>query len=165
MSVGPKEGIYLDAALAVIGEQVDERIDEISRRRRRRGKVALAVLALATVLSGSAAAYAVTVVAAHARVTEQHAVAIVAGEARCADAGQSDAFFTAHYRASADSALSESALCAAVRADLVADPRRYEALTPDGALAAAATLLTDAGGVDITVQKATFSPVAAGGGR
>ncbi len=35
MSAQPKDGIYLDATLGVIGERIDERIDEIGRRRRR----------------------------------------------------------------------------------------------------------------------------------
>ena len=39
MNRAPKDGVYLDATLAVIGQQVEERIDERTRRRLRRNRI------------------------------------------------------------------------------------------------------------------------------
>ena len=155
-SNGPKEGIYLDATLAVIGQQLDERIDELSRRRRIRLRAVFAAVSLFAVASGSVAAYAATTVS-HSE-TQPVRVASAIADVRCVDAldGNGPAYFAVHYRADVSPTADPAAICASAGAALAADPSTYRAMSPDAAIAAATTLVADAGAMHATVQRATF---------
>jgi len=159
MSAQPKEGVYLDAALAVIGEQVDERIDELSRRRHRRRAWGVAGLVSATVLSGSVAAYALTA-AGTGDEAPAPVIALTAHSVACVDGTDPDAaaYFTARYRAAAGVEVSPTAICTAARTVADADVR---ALSPDAARALAGRLIAGAGDelgtADVRVDAASFA--------
>ena len=57
---GPKAGIHLDAAMAVVEQEVNERIDRIQDRRRRLSRVVVGALLVGTVAGGAATAAALT---------------------------------------------------------------------------------------------------------
>ncbi|AYF96872.1 hypothetical protein [Protaetiibacter intestinalis] len=58
---GPKEGVYLDAALSAVAERVEERIDRLVDRRRHRTRALVATLAGTTLLGGGVTAAALTI--------------------------------------------------------------------------------------------------------
>jgi hypothetical protein len=159
MSAQPKEGVYLDAALAVISEQIDERIDESSRRRHRRRVWGVAGLVSATVLSGSVAAYALTAAGTSGEASAPP-VAMTAHSIACVDGtdAAATAYFTARYRVAADVEVSPTAICTSARAVADADVR---ALSPDAARALAGRLIAGAGDelatADVRVDAASFA--------
>lgn len=107
----PKEGIYLDAALAVVGEQIAERIDDVERRRRTRRGIGTAMLALAVVASGSVAAVALAT-----RDAEEIPAKIAYEEpafVRCVEAPDAAdaAYFTVRYRVSTGVRVDGVGLC------------------------------------------------------
>lgn len=162
MSTGPKDGIYLDAALAVIGQQIDERIDALSRRRRVRARVGIAALSIAALASVSAAAYAFSTVAAQSSAVAMSPSPTVAGEVRCIDGvdAAAAAYFTASYRVGEKERVDDVALCVRAHDAIAAAPLQYEQLTPAQAVAAAVTLI----GTDtVAVDRASFGTAVAAG--
>ncbi len=127
MSERPKEGIYLDATLAVIGEQLDARIDELTRRRRTRSRFGVAALAVVALASGSVAAVAITTAgpdaapaaAAHTEVADLHCIDGL-DPARAA-------YFTVRYRVAPEMVVEDAATCAAAREAIAADGSLTEA--------------------------------------
>ena len=164
MSERPKEGVYLEAALGVIGEQVSERIDEISRRRRRRAKGGVVALAVATVLSGSLAAAAVTGAfesSATGAVQESAAWAAPV-QLRCVEGtdAQAPAFFTASYRAH-PGVMIDAAACAEARTVIGTDAEALSAATPDELVIAAEGVLRASAPEGVQVVEASFGRVSA----
>ena len=130
----PKEGIYLDAALAVIGEQIDERIDEVSRRRRTRRRFGVAALSIFALASGSVAAFALSATGEREEapavvMSAEHVVQCVEGEFAVRDQPRLCA------RAWSALASDSSTPLAATPQDLIAIVEDYlsEAITPEGA--------------------------------
>ncbi|QAY74525.1 hypothetical protein ET445_15510 [Agromyces protaetiae] len=127
----PREGVYLDATLAVIGEQLEERIDELSRRRRIGARVGVAALSVFAVTSGSlAAAVALSAVPeadpASAALSAVHELRCVEGT----DAG-GDAYFTLRYlTAEGAPAADDARVCASAWSALEADEAALVAATP-----------------------------------
>lgn len=145
MNEKPKEGIYLDAALAVIGEQVDERIDQLARRRVRRTRALIASLAVATVASGSVAAVALTSLAENDPVTAAESRS-VAAEVRCVDGPPGDtlaAYFTARYRTPETVEVDSVAVCEAARVAVEDDETLLDA-APSQLVTAARELIMGA---------------------
>jgi len=138
MTEGPREGIYLDAALAVIGEQVDERIDELSHRRRTRRRFGIAALSVFAVASGSVAAVALSTSGVGDR-TPAAVVLTIEHELRCVE-GESalrDAYFTLRYRTGEESVADPRRLCALAWSALQTDATRLQSATPDELIATA----------------------------
>lgn len=136
---GPKEGIYLDAALGAVGERVDERIDRMVATRRLRTRILVAVLSITTVVGGAATAAALTFATAPGEPTTrmvERVVSCVEGEDPDAEA-----FFAARLLvAETDAArLDSAALCDAAGAMLAARPELADA-NPAQLLAIAADL-------------------------
>lgn len=165
MNSQPKQGIYLDAALAVIGEQVDERIDEIERRRRRSARWGVAALSLAVVASGSVAAVALSAQRA-ADVAPPPVAATVAHELRCvegADAGAAS-YFTMRFRsADADVTDTAAALCDRAWKHLGEDGDALRSASPAELVALAETFAA-ADDIEIDVTRAAFGAREASGG-
>lgn len=174
MSDRPREGTYLDAALAVVGEQLEERIDELSRRRRMRNRVGIAALAVATVVSGSMAAVALsnptTDAAAPAPVS-----LTVSAELRCVDGFDASrpAYFAVSYRTTDEGALDGERACAAARSALAADDAQVTSAAPAALVAMAAELLGEAMGASgatvadlpaVAVDEASFGRLSPVGG-
>jgi hypothetical protein len=118
----PHQGIYLDAALAAIGERVEERIDRLVARRRGRVRALVATLAVATVAGGAATAAALTWgpdVAPDAGEAVQRQLACVPD-----DEPDAAALFTARFRIAVDDSdrWDPAALCEAAAARLAAQP-------------------------------------------
>ncbi|MFE6736877.1 hypothetical protein [Microbacterium sp. NPDC057650] len=162
MSERPKEGVYLDAALAVIGEHVEERIDELGRRRHRRARAGVAALIAATLLSGSAAAVAI-VQSQRAETAAPVAGESVSRQLSCvegADAGD-PAYFTVSYRIDEESSVDAMAVCAAARATLSSDAARIAQASPAELVAIATNLLKADAGDPLRVERATFGSISA----
>lgn len=136
---GPKEGVYLDAALGAVGERIDERIDRMVAKRRMRTRALVAVLSITTVVGGAATAAALT----FATAPDQSTAPPVEREVSCVDGADPDAeaFFTARLLvAETDVArLDSTALCDAAGAMLAARPELADA-NPAQLLAIAADL-------------------------
>ena len=94
---GPKEGIYLDAALAVVEQQVDERIDRIVDRRRRMTRLTIGVLLSTTLAGGALTAAALTYFPQEVLPAAEPLVAV---ELHCVEGGDATApaYFTARFR-------------------------------------------------------------------
>lgn len=139
----PKEGIYLDAALAVVGEQLDERIDELSRRRRLRTRVGVAALAVFAVASGGVAAVALSGLApapaSPAALSAEH-------EVRCVEGADSDdAYFTVRYRTAEGEADADAVrLCAQARSAIAGGFEEFRAASPKELRAIAEGFIADA---------------------
>lgn len=123
---GPKEGIYLDAALAAVGERVDEQIDRIAARRRRRSRALVASLAATTLLGGAVTAAALTFAPEPpaAPVYELHSVRCVEGADDAAGA-----FYAVRFEidAALQDRVNPEALCRAAWDRLAAAPRLVDA--------------------------------------
>ena len=167
MSDRPKAGIYLDAALGVIGEQIDERIDELARRRRGRARIGVATLAIATVASGSVAAFAIT--SAGGGAAPAPAALTLSAEVHCIDGSDADrpAFFTVRYRAQQASAGESARVCAAARSVLLSDDIAIAAAAPSEVVRIAEELVAVATGTTnaaVAVDEAAFGRLSATGG-
>lgn len=148
MSDAPKSGIYLDAALAVIGEQVDERIDELSRRRRLRYRIGLATLSIVALASGSVAAVALSS-AGSRKEAPPAAVLTIEHELRCVE-GESalrDAYFTVRYRMAEESGADQQRLCALAWSALETDAAMLRSATPEELIDIAEGLVEESLGV------------------
>lgn len=154
MRTGPVEGAHLEAKLAIIGQQVEERIDRLQGRRRRGLRIGIAALAVVA-LGGTAATAAALSYTPPATVVVE--VPVTIENLRCVDGDA--AYFTARYAipAADPDPVDRDAACAAARkAASTLDP----AATPEQLLAIAAGLLAEsADGADIRVLHATFGPV------
>lgn len=163
MNDRPKEGIYLDAALGVIGEQIEERIDEMSRRRRLLMRVAVLALSAVTVVSGSYAAAALSGVFGSPDAAPAPAASTVDARVLCIDGGDAaDApFFTVSYRVPAAEDTDEVALCSAARELLASDAADMADSTPETVVAVAAGLFdeTTAAAPGFVVEGASFAPL------
>lgn len=156
---GPKEGIYLDAALAVIGEQIEERIDELSRRRRARRRVGVAALSIFALASSSVAAVALST----ARDAEEPAAVVMSAEhvVQCVE-GESavrDAYFTIRYRAAEGAGVDQLHLCGQAWSALASDSTEIRAATPDELISIAADYVSAAApdaGTAVSVSDAAF---------
>jgi len=159
MNDRPREGIYLDAALAVIGEQVDERIDELTRRRGRRLRIGFATLAVATIVSGAAAAVAFTSRAADDAPTAS-APLTETREVHCVDDTDpaTRAYFTARFRAADDVVVDDAALCAAARTAIAADDGDIAQDSPAQLVARALELVRSAATMDAASTGASEDP-------
>lgn len=158
----PKEGIYLDAALAVIGEQLEERIDELSRRRRTRRRFGIAALSVFALASGSVAAVALS----SAREAEAPAAVVLSVDqtVHCieGDSAARDAYFTVRYRA-ADEA-DASRLCARAWSALGSEDAAIRSATPEELLSIAAGYVRESGaGTAVEVSDAAFGRTIADG--
>ncbi|MEZ3159343.1 hypothetical protein AB1K54_02220 [Microbacterium sp. BWT-B31] len=170
----PKEGIYLDAALAVVGEQLDERIDELSRRRRMGARAGIAALSVLAVASGSVAA-AVALSAAPATPAQQAALT-AEHVLRCVedDGTGRDAYFTLRYRTGVgDASADEVRVCASAWSALERDQAMLVAATPDrlvqiaeGFVAAALVVDDESGNPapQVAVTDASFGRLSGSGG-
>lgn len=151
MSGGPAEGRELEARLASIGQQVEERIDGLQGRRRRAVRIGVAALT-AVALGGTAATAAALSYAPPATVVVE--VPVTIESLRCVD-GES-AYFTARYSipAVAPDGVDREAACDAAR---VAADELDPGATPDELLAVAARVLSESGGhTGLRVLHATF---------
>ncbi|UJP10463.1 hypothetical protein L2X99_01830 [Microbacterium sp. KUDC0406] len=162
MSERPKEGVYLDAALAVIGEQVEERIDELDRRRRRRARVGVSALVAATLLSGSAAAYAI----AQSHRPPHQAPIVEVSETRqlsCVEGADASApaYFTVSYRADPAASVDAMAVCADARSTLASETARIARSSPVQLVAIATRLLKADAADRFTVEAASFGTISA----
>lgn len=163
---GPKEGIYLDAALAVIGEQLEERIDELSRRRRTRRRFGIAALSVFALASGSVAAVALST----ARDAEQPVAVVMSAEhvVQCVE-GESavrDAYFTIRYRAAEGAGVDQLHLCGQAWSALASDSTVLRAATPEELIGIAAGYVSAAApdaGTAVSVSDAAFGRLTAGG--
>lgn len=154
MRTGPVEGAHLEAKLAIIGQQVEERIDDLQGRRRRGLRVGIGVLAALALGGGAATAAALSYTPPATVVVE---VPVTVENLRCVDGGT--AYFTARYAvpAGAPDPVDPDAACELA---LDAADRLDPSATPEQLLARAARVLSEsAGGADIRVLHATFGPV------
>lgn len=171
MSDRPRDGIYLDAALGVIGEQIDERIDELSRRRRRRARAGIAALAMAAVASSSVAAFAITS-AVQLLPQEPSTATMSTIEVHCVDGEDTlrSAYFAVRFRAAVESTGKPERVCATARNRLAADDGTIAAATPSEVVAiaseivAAATRSTTPAAASIAVDEASFGRLSHAGG-
>lgn len=166
----PKEGIYLDAALAVIGEQIDERIDEVSRRRRTRRRFGVAALSIFALASGSVAAFALSATGEREEapavvMSAEHVVQCVEGEFAVRDA-----YFTVRYRTTEGAGVDQPRLCARAWSALASDSSTLLAATPQDLIAIVEDYLSEAitpegADVDTTVEvsEASFGRLATAG--
>jgi hypothetical protein len=160
---GPAEGAYLNAKLAVIAQQVEERIDGLQGRRRRGLRIGMAALAVLAV-GGTAATAAALSYAPPATVTVE--VPVVLKSLHCIHGvdASAPAYFTVRYSLRADERdpVDAVAACAAARlAEVDSDA------TPEQLLSMASRLLADAsptGSDALTVRHATFGWVDAAPG-
>lgn len=155
MSGGPAEGRHLEAKLAIIAQQVDERIDAIEGRRRRGARAGAAALVLLALGGGAATAAALSYPPPATVVVE---VPVAVESLRCAEGADADApaYFTARYSfpAGASDPVDRTSACGAARtvaADLDPDA------TPEQLLELAAQVLAEsADGAELRVLHATF---------
>lgn len=163
---GPKEGIYLDAALAVIGEQVEERIDELSRRRRTRRRFGIAALSVFALASGSVAAVALST----EREAEQPVAAALSAEhtVQCVE-GESavrDAYFTVRFRTAGEARVDRLHLCGQAWSALASGSAELRAATPEELIGIAADYVSAAApdaGAAVSVSDAAFGRLGAAG--
>lgn len=142
----PREGIYLEAALAVIGEQVDERIDELSRRRRLRSRITIGALSVFAIASTSVAAVAITSASVQHDSATRVGAAAIEHELHCI-AGPSPhlpAYFTTRYEATASVSVDPVAVCGAAYRSVTAPDADFGSLTPSQLVIFAAGLLDEA---------------------
>ncbi|WP_217181934.1 hypothetical protein [Streptomyces sp. AC495_CC817] len=159
MSERPKEGVYLDAALGVIGEQVEERIDELIRRRRVRSRVAIAALGVMTLASGTVAAAAVTTALQASTQARDTAPLAPTSQVRCIEGADTETqpFFTVTYRIPDDARIDETALCLGARQQLLTDADHLALSTPQQLASAAEALIVDvADTADVVVDEASY---------
>lgn len=159
MSDRPKEGVYLDAALGVIGEQVEERIDEIVRRRRVRARVGVVALGALTLASGSVAAVAVTASLQSSRPAPEATASASTAQVRCIDGEDLTAtpFFTVTFRIPAGAGVDEERLCVEARQQLATDAAALGRATPEELVASAEERLLDVSDTDeIAVEEASY---------
>jgi hypothetical protein len=161
---GPAEGVYLDAKLAVIAQQVDERIDGLQGRRRRGVRLGVAALAVLAV-GGTAATAAALSYSPPATVVVE--VPIAVESLHCIEGvdAAAAAYFTVRYALGPDEAdpVDPVAACTAARSVEVDSDA-----TPAQLLAMASLLLADAspaGTDDLAVRHATFGRVDAAPGE
>jgi hypothetical protein len=161
---GPKAGVYLDAAMAVVEQEVNERIDRIQDRRRRLSRMVVGALLVGTVAGGAATAAALT--AAPPKTTSAVSERVVV-ELHCidgADAGGT-AYFTVRYRVAAPDASSIAAtgVCSAAHAALT-DSIELARAEPAELLEIASLIVGAAAAsgqeVDYTVDEASFGSAA-----
>jgi hypothetical protein len=138
MSRGPREGVYLDATLAVIAQQVEERVDRIQHRRRRRLRLGIAALALTTLGAGAATAAALTSPPPATVVVE---VPVQIARLQCVEGidPNAAAYFAVRYAVPAVSGDTIDALAACL--DAHAALESWEHLSPEETLARAGQLL------------------------
>ena len=155
---GPAEGRHLEAKLAIIGQQVEERIDDLQGRRRRALRIGVALLATVA-LGGTAVTAAALSYTPPATVVVE--VPVVIENLRCVDGSDADApaYFTVRYSIPADAPdpVHRDAACDAARdAARGLDPRA----TPEQLLEVAAEVLSaSSGGARLRVLHTTFGPV------
>lgn len=154
----PAEGAYLDAKLAVVAHQVEERIDEIQGRRRRGLRTAVATLAVLAVGGTAATAAALSYAPPSTIVVE---VPVAVERLRCIEGtdATASAYFTVRYAVPASDAgnVDPVTVCRAAHAsgDFI------DGLTPEELLDRAAEILAAdlaAGSSAPVVQYATFGP-------
>jgi hypothetical protein len=141
---GPREGIYLAAALAVVEQQVNERLDGVVARRRRATRALLVGLLVTTLAGGAATAAALTVIPEPTTPTVMIESSL---ELHCIDGDSTaaPALFTARIsvRTEAGSPLDLAGICSTARAALVADHAdALQTATPDDLLDAASAIVT-----------------------
>lgn len=168
---GPREGIYLDTALAVIGEQIGERVDGLERHRRRRTRLGIAALSVLTIASSSVAAVAITAAGrdADAPAAVVHTVEV---DVQCVDGvdPRRPAYFATSLRVSDGTTVDAGAVCATARRELANDPTlhaesprqlvtRAEAIVEEVAVAG-----PEAGDDVATVDEASFGRLSSAGG-
>lgn len=159
---GPKTGIHLDAAMAVIEQEVNERIDRIQDRRRRLSRAVVGVLLVGTVAGGAATAAALTGAPPQ---TPPVVAAPLVVELHCVEGAdpRASAYFTLRYRVAEEDApaIVASGVCAAARAAL-SDSIEVAEADPAELLAIASLIVDTAipAGVDVdyTVDEASFGP-------
>lgn len=156
---GPKQGIYLDATLAIIGEQVDERVDELSRHRRTRRRLGITALSVAALASSSVAAVALSSAGrnespAPVAKSAEHVVECVDGES-----AHRDAYFTIRFRATEGAGVDQLRLCAQAWSALETQQPRLASATPDELIDIAHGFVTAAAmidSIDVSVSDAAF---------
>jgi hypothetical protein len=156
----PAEGAYLDAKLAVIAQQVDERIDGIQGRRRRGLRLGVAALAVLAVGGTAATAAALSYAPPSTVVIE---VPVTVERLRCIEGvdATAPAYFTVRYAVPAGEPDDVDAVTVCRAAHASAEPAA--ALSPEALLERAAGILTadlPPGAAVPTVQYATFGPIA-----
>jgi hypothetical protein len=150
----PAEGRYLDAKLAIIAQQVDERVDGIQGRRRRGLRAGVALLAAVSLGATAATAAALSYSPPATVVVE---VPVTVENLRCVEGDT--AYFTARYTVPADEPdpVDRDAACATAR---VAAAELDPEATPEQLLAIAREVLAEsADGAEIRVLHATFGAV------
>lgn len=170
---GPRDGIYLDAALAVAAQEVEERIDRIEARRRRRARLGVAVLSLSTLAGGSIAAAALVTAPPATVVIE---VPIELRDLQCVEGADptAAAYLTLRYAipAGAPDPLDAAEVCRSARALLIGDPAAVLSNAPEELLRRATELLaaglvaepdeTRPAAPAPTVHRASFLPLREG---
>ena len=158
---GPKVGTHLDAAMAVVEQEVNERIDRIQDRRRRISRFVVGTLLVGTVAGGAAAAAALT--SAPPDCTPV-VVAPLVFELHCVEGvdASASAYFTVRYQVAPDDsvAISQSGVCSAARAAL-SDSIELAGSEPAELLEVAALIIDAAAdGAEFTVDEASFGVIA-----
>ena len=158
---GPKAGTHLDAAMAVVEQEVNERIDRIQDRRRRLSRAVVGVLLVGTITGGAATAAALTALSPEpAPVAEPLAV-----ELHCVDGADASAaaYFTVRYRVPVDdaSAIDEVGVCSAAR-NALSDSLEISESEPAELLEVAVLIVQaavpDGRTPEVTVEEASFGP-------
>lgn len=159
---GPKIGTHLDAALAVVEQEVNERIDRIQDRRRRISRFVVGTLLVGTVAGGAAAAAALTAAPPD---TTPVVVAPLVVELHCVDGvdASASAYFTVRYAVAPDdeTAITPGGVCSEARAALkdsidLAESEPTELLEVASLIVDAAVDAVDAEGAEFTVDEASF---------
>ncbi|PRY68132.1 hypothetical protein B0I08_105297 [Glaciihabitans tibetensis] len=141
---GPREGIYLDSALAIVEQQVNERIDAVTHRRRTASRALIVGLLVTTLGGGVATAAALTITPAPAAPSMMVESSL---ELHCVDGPATivPAVFTARLsvRAKAGSELDLAAVCAGARVAVASDSAgTLQDSTPDELLRVATDIVT-----------------------
>jgi hypothetical protein len=161
---GPREGIYLGAALAVVEQQINERLDVLTRRRRTVTRALIAGLVVTTLGGGAATAAALTFAAAPS--APEVTVVETSLELHCVQGETADvpAFFTARLTVLGEAAadVDTAAICGAAFAAVGSDGGALRDSTPDELLANATALVADSAGLvdgETTVLESSFGAV------